>query len=162
MTSNKEKILGISIAVLGTVFFIILTFLLGRYAYLKVTPRLEKRTEKIYLEFVGDSVQFEYFVIQDEEIKNSDLKKYKYKNGLKHGKVKLYYRSGNLLATTNFYTGQLHGTLTIYSENGEILSKSKYSKGRLVTRGQGDDTPEINVPELLKFTIEQHKRWMGK
>lgn len=57
------------------------------------------------------------------------LTKGEFRHGLKEGKWKIWYTSGELKAIENYKNGLKDNIQTYYSENGEIVKEVKYKKG---------------------------------
>jgi antitoxin component YwqK of YwqJK toxin-antitoxin module len=52
-----------------------------------------------------------------------------YKNGMKHGQCKYYYRTGQLKAAGKMVKNQFEGQWTWWRENGQTLQEGKFENG---------------------------------
>lgn len=62
------------------------------------------------------------------------LTKGEFKHGLKEGKWKTWYISGELKAVENYKNGLKDNVQTYFSENGEVFKEIKYKKGVVIAK----------------------------
>ncbi len=115
------------------------------------SSQIQKSTEGIYKDKNGNS----YNGVYKEYDKNGQLKvEMNLKNGLKHGKVNVYYKNGNIHETYSYKKGLMdglwlsynsaniktaeayylkdkkHGTWKIWNDNGNLIYIMQYKKGK--------------------------------
>jgi len=52
-----------------------------------------------------------------------------FKNGLLHGKLRIFYKNGSNKKVANYKNGKLHGLFYVWNETGILIIKYKYQNG---------------------------------
>ena len=88
--------------------------------------------------YTGGSIRTEY-IMDDKAGRNGLIKRYGYdsnvistetvRNGVKHGKMRLYNTKGLVIREKPYVNGRVQGTLKDFYENGDVLATIPYVNG---------------------------------
>ncbi|MFC2105013.1 toxin-antitoxin system YwqK family antitoxin [Bacteroidota bacterium] len=84
--------------------------------------------------YIGKPLHGSYTVCNNEGVL---LTQGEFENGLKEGKWKTWYVTGELKSAENFKSGLKHDLQSYYSENGELVKELKYKNGEEVENTEG-------------------------